>query len=56
MKLSPVSFNLNKQVKNNKTQNQPSFKAVWSKETIENARQVSKETEVDVLAKLKFFR
>ena len=30
MKLSPVSFNLNKQVKNNKTQNQPKLRPMAS--------------------------
>ena len=52
MKISPLSFNLNNQIKNNKTQNQPNFKAVWSKQTLETARKVSKKTRVDVVKKL----
>lgn len=55
MKISPLSFNLNSQIRNSKIQNQPSFKAVWNEETLRKARQVSEETGVDVLAKLNSF-
>ena len=40
MKISPLSFNLNSQTRNSKIQNQPSFKAVWSKQILETAKTV----------------